>query len=201
MSSLVAEVAGREYVVDEVLTGELEDGQRLAGVEFVGCTLRDSVLAGATLTGVHFERCTFERVDLSRLRMPDVALDGCTFLGCKALATSWSMMRTSVLAPDPTAWIDCLLGMGSFSGLDLTGARFERCSLTDADFADAVLKDVTFGDCTLAGARFVRTDLRGADLSGCRDYVIDVREAQVEGLRLDAAGALGLLAPFGVEIE
>ncbi len=201
MPSLVEEVAGRASVVDEVLTGGLDDGEHLSGVEFVGCILRDSSLAGAILTGVRFEGCTFEQVDLSRLRMPDVVLDGCTFTGCKSLATSWSMMRTSVLAPDPNAWVDCLLGMGSFIGLDLTGARFERCSLTDADLDDTVLKDVTFDDCTLAGARFVRADLRGADLRGSRDYVIDVREAKVEGLRLDPAGALGLLAPFGVEIE
>ena len=48
---------------------------------------------------------------------------------------------------------------------------------------------------------FAPTDLREADLRGARDYVIDVREARVSGLRVDHVGALGLLAPFGIDVE
>ena len=201
MPSLLDQIDGRTSIVGEVLTGGLEDGERLAGFEIVTCTVKDTSWAGAVLEQMHFEDCTFERVDLSRVRLPDTVLDGCTFTGCKALATSWSMMRARVLAPNPTTWTDCQLSMGSFTGLDLTGGRFERCSLTDADLDETVLTDVVFDDCSLAGARFIDADLRGADLRGARDYVIDVRAAKVEGLRVDAVGALGLLAPFGVSVE
>ncbi|MGO1165794.1 MAG: pentapeptide repeat-containing protein [Janibacter sp.] len=201
MPSLLEQIAGRDTVTGEVLTGSLGDGERLADVELIGCTLRDSTWAGAVLAGVRLEGCAVERVDLSRVRLPDTVLDGCTFSGCKALATSWSMLREPMLSPGPSSWVDCQLAMGSFSGLDLTGGRFERCVLTDADFDGARLTDVVVDDCALAGARFVRADLRGADLRGARDYVIDVREASVEGLRVDPVGALGLLAPFGVVIE
>ncbi|WP_338748176.1 pentapeptide repeat-containing protein [Janibacter alittae] len=201
MRSLVEQIDGRSSVVDEVLTGDLGDGERLAGVELVGCTLRDASWAGATLAGVHFERCTVERVDLSRVSLPDCVIDACTFTGCKALATSWSTMRAPVISPEPSGWLDCQLSMGSFSGLDLAGSRFERCVLADADFDGATLTDVVVEDCSLAGARFVRADLRGADLRGARDYVIDVRETRVEGLRVDRTGALGLLTPFAVSVE
>ena len=201
MPSLLDQIAGRTSVVDEVLTGDLEDGERLAGVELVGCTLRDARWAGAQLRGVRLEGCTLERVDLSRVSLPDSVLDGCTFTGCKALATSWSMMRAPGIAPDPSAWIDCQLAMGSFTGLDLTGARFERCSLTDADLDETVLTEAVFDDCTLAGARFVEADLRRADLRGARDYVIDVRMTRVEGMRADPVGALGLLAPFALDLD
>lgn len=201
MSSLVDEIAGRSSIVGEVLTGDLDEGERLAGVEMVGCTLRDADWAGAVVSGVRFERCTFERVDLSRVCLPDSVLDGCTFVGCKALAAAWSMLRDPVLSPDPCAWTDCQLSMSSFTGLDLTGARFERCVLTEADFEGATLKEVVVDDSALAGARFVRADLRDADLRGARDYVIDAREARVEGLRVDTVGALGLLTPFGVVVE
>lgn len=200
-ASLLEQVAGRTSIVDEVLTGGLEDGERLADVELVGCTLRGAAWAGGVLAGVRFEGCTFERVDLSRVRLPDSVLDGCTFTGCKALATSWSMLSSPGIAPDPTTWVDCQLSMGSFTGMDLTGDRFERCVLAEADFDEAILKDVVVDDCSLAGARFVRADLRAADLRGARDYVIDVRETRVEGLRVDPVGALGLLAPFGVVVD
>ncbi|KRE37785.1 hypothetical protein ASG73_09115 [Janibacter sp. Soil728] len=201
MPSLLEQVDGRASIVDESLTGDLDDGERLAGVELIGCTIRDATWAGAILAGVRLEGCTIERLDLSRVRLPDSVLDGCTFTGCKALATSWSMLREPMLSPDPCTWLDCQLSMGSFSGLDLTGARFERCVLTDADFDAAVLKDVVVEDSSLGGSRFVRADLRGADLRGARDYVIDVRESRVEGLRVDPVGALGLLTPFGIVLE
>lgn len=149
---------------------------------------------------MRLEGCTLERLDLSRVRLPGSVLDGCTVTGCKALATSWAMLREPMLSPDPCTWSDCQLAMGSFSGLDLRGARFERCVLTDADFDEATLRDVVVDDCSLAGARFVRADLRGADLRGARDVVIDVRETRVEGLLVDAVGALGLLTPFGVVV-
>ena len=200
MPSLIEEIAGRTSVVEEVLTGGLDDGERLAGVELVGCTLRDASWAGAVLAGVRLEGCTVERVDLSRVQLPDSVLDGCTLSGCKALATSWSMLRAPMLPPDPSTWIDCQLSMGGFGALDLTGARFERCVLDDADFDEATLQDVVVEDSTLAGARFVRADLRGADLRGARDLVIDLREARVDGLRVDPVGAVGLLAPFGVVV-
>lgn len=201
MGSLVEQIDGRSSIVDEVLTGDLGDGERLADVELSGCTLRDATWAGAELSGVRLEQCTIERVDLSRVRLPDSVLDGCTFTGCKALAASWSTMRAPVISPEPSTWVDCQLSMGSFSGLDLTGGRFERCVLADVDFDGATLTDVVVEDCSLAGARFVRADLRGADLRGARDYVIDVRETRVEGLKVDLTGALGLLTPFAVVVE
>lgn len=201
MPSLLEQVAGRTSIVDEVLTGTLGEGETLAGVELVGCTLRDTSLAGATLSGVHLEGCALERVDLSRVRLPESVVDGCSFTGCKALATSWSMQRAPVLAPEPSTWLDCQLSMGGFGGLDLTGARFERCVLTDADFDGATLREVVFDACSLAGARLIRADLRDADLRTARDYVVDIRESRVEGLRVDPVGALGLLAPFGVVVE
>lgn len=201
MPTLAEQLAGRTSVVDEVLTGGLADGERLAAVELVGCTIRDVSWAGAEIRDVHLEGCTFERVDLSRARLPDTVLDGCTFVGCKGLATSWSMLRSRVLAPEPSTWVDCQLSMGSFTGLDLTGARFERCSLTEVDLDESVLTGAVVEDCSLAGARFHEADLRGADLRGARDYVIDARTTKVEGLLVDPVGALGLLAPFGVVVE
>ncbi len=199
--SLRDELAGRTSVTDEVLTGGLGEGERLAGVELVGCTVRDAGLAGAVLSGVRFEECLFERVDLSRAQLPDVVLDGCAFTGCKALATSWSMMRRATLAPEPSRWVDCQLQLGSFTGLDLSGAGFAGCSLAEADLDEVVARGTVFEDCDLGAARFVGADLREADLRGARGYVIDPRLTEVAGLRVDPVGALGLLAPFAVVVE
>ena len=161
-------------------------------------TVLDAVFPGVEKTEYELGARLFHRTGEV---LPDSVLDGCTFTGCKALATSWSMLREPVLAPDPCTWVDCQLSMGSFGGLDLTGARFERCVLTDADFDGAVLREAVVDDCSLAGARLVRVDLREADLRTARDYVVDARDAQLAGLRVDPVGALGLLAPFSVVVE
>ena len=107
----------------------------------------------AVLAGVRLEGCTLERLDLSRVRLPGSVLDGCTVTGCKALATSWAMLREPMLSPDPCTWVDSQLAMGAFSGLDLTEARFDRCVLTDADFDEATLRRAVVDDCSLAAGR------------------------------------------------
>ena len=50
-----------------------------------------------------------------------------------------------------------------FSGVKLTGARFQFCNLEGASFCDADLSKVNFFDCEMSGA-----DMRGADLTFCK---------------------------------
>lgn len=170
MSALRDEVGGRAEVVDETLGGALEEGERVAGVTFVGCTFTDSVL------------------------------DGCAFVGVRALGTQWGSLARPTIPPDPCTWTDCRLDLGAFGGVDLTGSRFERCTFAEADIDGTVLRGAVLDDCDLTGARFVRSDLREVDLTTSRGYAIDPTVNEVIGLRVDPAGALGLLVGFGVEI-
>lgn len=201
MSTLLDELAGRDDVAGETFTGSLEQGERLADVAFTGCTFAGCGLAQVTLAGCTFEACTFDGVDLSGARLLDSVLDECTFVGIRALGTGWGSLRRPIIPPGPSTWRSCRLDLGAFGGADLTGATFAGCRLTEADLDSVVLRGATFAECDLTGARLIRTDLREADLRSSYGYVVDPRENQVSGLRVDLEGVLGLLAPFGVLVE
>jgi fluoroquinolone resistance protein len=62
------------------------------------------------------------------------------------------------------------------------------------------LRRTDFAGSELSGAAFAGADLRDASLVGALGYALDVREVKVKGLRVDAAGAGGLLAPFGIVV-
>lgn len=200
MPSLTEVVAGRPEVVGETIDGDLASGERLEGVTFVGCRLTGS-LARSVIAGCRFERCTVEQVDLSGARLPDTVLDACTFVEVRALGTAWGSLARPTIPPDPSTWTDCRLDLGAFGGADLSGARFERCSFVEADLDGAVLRGARLDGCDLRGARVIRCDLREADLRGSHGYVIDPRENEVAGLTVDLTGSLGLLAPFGLEVD
>lgn len=201
MSTLLDELAGRDDVRDETLTGSIEPGERLEGITFTGCTFDGSVLAQAALTRCTFESCIFERVDLSGTRLTDSVVDGCTLVEIRALGTAWGSLARPIIPPEPSTFRRCRLGMGAFGGADLSGARFEECRMEEADLDETVLRGATFVSCDLTSARFVRTDLRDADLRGSHGFVLDPQANDVRGLRVDLTGALGLLAPFGVVVD
>ena len=69
MPTLAEQVAGRTSIIDEVLTGSMEEGEVLSGVELLGCTLRDAQLAGATLAGVRLEAVSYTHLTLPTIHV------------------------------------------------------------------------------------------------------------------------------------
>ncbi|MBM6546833.1 pentapeptide repeat-containing protein [Janibacter sp. YIM B02568] len=200
MSALTDEIAGRREIADETFAGDLAEGERCEGVTFVGCTLTGS-FARATLAACRFEQCTFVGADLSGARLPDTVLDGCAFAGVRALGTAWGSLARPTIPPDSSTWTDCRLDLGAFGGADLTAARLERCTLVDADLDGTILRGAVLDECDLRGARIIRADLRATDLRSSHGYVIDPRDNEVTGLKVDLVGASGLLAPFGIDLD
>lgn len=199
--SLVERVAALGgYAVDLTFSEGMAAGEVLRGSEFDGCLLSDASWVGALVVGSVFSECRFERCDLSMVDLLDTRFVGCTFVGCKLLGLNWTRVAGGLVL-DPCAFEECRLDDAIFTGCDVTGVRFNGSRLRGADFAEAVLRRADFGGCELAGARFVRADLREASLVGATGWVLDPRENQVQGLRVDYAGSAGLLAPIGVIVE
>lgn len=132
-------------------------------------------------------------------RMTDSRLLGVAFERCKLLGLDVAALDARALAADPLRFQECRLDMAAFIGVDAAGATFANCSLREADFSGAVLRGADFAGSDLMGARFAGTDLREASLLGATNYVLDVRDNRVRGLRVDAAEAARLLAVFGVQ--
>ncbi|MBR7742146.1 pentapeptide repeat-containing protein [Phycicoccus sp. BSK3Z-2] len=189
------------YAADLDLTEGLAPGEVLAGVELEACrldgvtlekgVLRDCVLTDCVLTG-----CNLSMLDVGGTRFTD-----CRFVDCKALAVGWALAAVAPLSARPWDFERCRLDLGSFRDADVAGSRFAGCSLVEADLAGADLRRADLTGCDLTGATFAGTDLREAVLTDATGYVVDPAGNRVRGMRVDAAGAAGVLRALGIVVD
>ncbi len=186
---------------DETFDGLALSGERLAGLRFTGCTFRG---------------CTFEET-----RLVDCLFRECAFEGC-----AWILVELAGVTLRETVFregkvVGLALGADALARSPFTGIRFERtrlagCTLDGLELPDfaaraCVLSECLVQDCRLPGADFsesrfertvfLRCGLERADFRGAEGYAIDPRETRLGGARFSPAGALGLLAPFGIVID
>ena len=174
----------------------------LDGVELEGCRFERAVLEGAVLRDCTFTDCVFIGCNLNRVDLSGSRFVDCTFVECTALAVIWTRAGEATLSARPWDLERCRLDLASFQEGAIAGSRLVGCSLREADFGGADAQRVDFGgSATCRGAVFVGTDLRGASLVGAVGYAFDPSENRVRGLRVEAAGAAGLLAAMGLVVE
>jgi fluoroquinolone resistance protein len=173
----------------------------LDGVELEGCRFERAVLEGAVLRDCTFTDCVFTGCNLNRVDLSGSRFVDCTFVECTALAVIWTRAGEATLSARPWDFERCRLDLASFQEGSIAGSRLVGCSLREADFGGADVQRVDFGGSDLSGAVFAGTDLRGASLVGAVAYVFNPSENRVRGLRVEAAGAAGLLAAMGLVVE
>jgi fluoroquinolone resistance protein len=196
LRSLIGQSSARA----RTLSGGLDPGTELSGLDLEDCHLHGGVLERTIWRGCTLDGCSLTGVNLSMSRLVDVRFSDCIVRDSKAQAVSWTGLRSSGLAQRSLWFERCRLDYGSFMGVDVRGMRFVSCSLVDADFAEADCREVEFIACDLSGARFSGADLRGALIARGRGLSLDVREARTVGLRVDVSAALDLVAAMGMEI-
>ena len=189
------------YAVDLTLTEGLEPGEVLDGVEFEDCRFDRAVLEGAVLRDCTFTDCEFVGCNLNRVDLSGSRFSDCRFVECTALAVIWTRAGEAALSARPWDLERCRLDLASFQEGPIAGSRMVECSLREADFGGADAQRVDFGGSDLSGAVFVGTDLREASLVGCVGYAFDPSVNRVRGLRVEAAGAAGLLAAMGLVVD
>ena len=154
-------------------------------LSFVDCTLRNACLTNATLRNIDCSRadlsgatcpdCDFSNSVLDATRLDSAMLDGGDISHVSGAEAS--LTDTSLVGAD--------LSHGRFeeanlSGADLTDATLSNttcrsATLCEATVADATLKETLFVEANLTEvdleyAAMIRTDLRGADLTGAHLY-------------------------------
>ncbi len=202
VGSLLDRLAGRDgYAADLDLTDGLAPGEVLERMELEGCRLDGCVLEGAVLRECTFTDCTFTGCNLTMAALDGSRFTDCRFVDCKALAVGWGRAAPASLSARPWDMVRCRLDLGSFRDAQAAGSRFADCSLREVDLAGADLRRADLGGCDLAAATFAGTDLREASLVGASGYVVDPAANRVRGLRVDTAGAGGLLRALGLVVE
>ncbi|HET7763401.1 MAG TPA: pentapeptide repeat-containing protein [Phycicoccus sp.] len=200
--SLLERLAGHDgYAADLDLSEGLAPGEVIEGVELEACRLDGCVLEKAVLRGCTFTDCTFTGCNLTMAVLDGSRFQDCRFIDCKALAVAWGSAAPAPLSARPWDMERCRLDLGSFRDAAAPGARLVDCSLREVDLAGADLRRAELTGCDLTAATFAGTDLREASLVGSSGYVLDPADNRVRGLRIDAAGAGGVLRALGVVVE
>lgn len=189
------------YAADLDLTEGLAPDEVLPPVELEGCRFEGNVLERAVLRDCVFTDCTFTGCNLSMVVLDGTRFTDCRFVDCKALAVSWGRAAPAPLSSRPWDFERCRLDLGSFRDTEAAGSRLHDCSVREVDLAGADLRGSQLTDCDLAAATFAGTDLREASLVGSSGYVVDPAENRVRGLRVDTAGAGGILRALGLVVD
>ncbi|WP_154019960.1 pentapeptide repeat-containing protein [Halococcus sediminicola] len=156
-----------------------------SNVSFADCTLRNACLTNANLQNIDCSRADFSGANCIGCDLSDSVLDAACIDGATLDRADFSHVSGA----------EATLVDATLVGADLSHARFEEADLSEADFTDATLSNTTLRRARLCEARFVdatlketllvktdlseanleyaamiRTDLRGADLTGVHFY-------------------------------
>jgi uncharacterized protein YjbI with pentapeptide repeats len=173
-------------------------GARLAkanlfGADLSGANLAKADLAGAILDRATIVRATFAGANLSEatIRRPNL------FTTLEAMRGEVPSFAGATLA---RAHLSGRFDYASFRTADLTGAHFGpkdprseelitgRVELTGCDFSDATLRDANLSHSGAQYAKFIRADLRGANLAHANLKAADFTGADLDGA--DFTGAV-----------
>jgi uncharacterized protein YjbI with pentapeptide repeats len=148
--------------------------------------LIEADLSGADLESFDLSDASFPAARLGRARLSRTNLDGTGFRGAhldRATFDAIQCRRLSLVdaVAVETAWTDVEVRHSDFSGADLTGGSFERCTFENVIFNDAVAVSATFEHCVFDECLFFDTDLSGAIFSGCTFNDSDLENGTLDG--------------------
>jgi len=190
---------------DEVLRAWVNGAQhlddRFVNVIFENCLFTACVFQMTSFVSCEFLDCIFEGCDLSGVRLDSSRLGGCRFVECKLTGVDWTRPDWRALTMyGPLQFEQCRLAESFAAGVPWAKVHFTDSNLTLVDFGGADLSGARFDGTDLHGARFDRATLDGADLSGARNYLIDVRATSVADAAFSLPHAVGLLEALPIRL-
>lgn len=179
-------------------TDLLLDGATVREKEFEACAFAGCSLREARLNECRFIDCTFSNCDLTASSVTDTAFRGVTFTSSKLVGIGWDRAECSL--GFGVRFEDCILDLGSFSGMRLSDVEFVNCRAHEMSFDSATFKGVTIRDTDLSRSDFSRADLRDADLSGAL-LAVDLSSCRIGNTTLSLDSALSTLAAMGITVD
>lgn len=193
----------RSSHAQRTFSGRTWSGQSLDRAEFDECVFERCDFSAATLDHCRFTSCRFVHCDASNAKMRSSRFRGVRFESTKLLGVDWTKAdgMADPHARTALAFVDCVLDLSSFFGVNLQGAVIEKCSAKETDFTEADMRDASCAGTNLADARFHNTNLEGADLRRASNYTIDPRANKLKGARFSLPDAAALLRGLDIVIE
>ena len=178
------------------------NGARLESRHFHSCVFRNCDLTGAGLRFCRFRECRFESCNLSLVSPNASSFEGPEFRNSKLTGLNWTEAAWPKLnLSGPPRFFSCVLSDCVFMGLDLAGAVMKDCLAKGADLRDSDLTGADLSGTDFSGALFGGTKLLKANLSGARNYAINVGTCPVKGARFSLPEAMALLDGLGIKLD
>ena len=159
----------------------------LTGANFNNATLEGTFIPsdinGASFREANLQGANLSEVNLSEVDLTDAIIDGVSFPRSFSLddIAETASLKNGTLREVYFPWNTNLNGM-DFSGLDMTGARFDTLNLNEINFRNATLTGVELLRGRMSNADFQGADLTGANLTGSFGHVVNnatIRDASI----------------------
>ncbi len=142
---------------------------------FANCTFKNCRFVHCTLFKCNFKHCafisnTFERCDISVCSFKESRVEKMTLIKTKAVGIDWSGKFKYKLEIN---FEGCVINLSSFAEVTLKNFILKDCTAHDCDFQDASAPKGNFTGTDLKGSQFLRTDLREANFTNARNYIIN----------------------------
>ena len=186
---------------DEIFEKIIAVASTHVAVTFSDCHFKNCDFSDSLFDGCGFRNCLFENCKVNLLRLSGSEFAGCEYSSCDMTGIDWTAASLPKLRLCcPLTFAGCRLNHSSFIGLDLQELRAIDCQLKDTDFRNALLQKAVFKGCDFLNSLFGNTDLRAADFSGARNYLINIAANKCQNTKFSMPDALNLLTSSGIKI-
>jgi len=182
-----------EYSAQE-LKGITQKDDHLQAVIINDCTFLRCAFNETFFQSCQFSHCTFKDCDLSLVKLKDSSFTNTRFEHCRLIGVNWTDTTWSrnrfVHHAD---FVDCILNLSTFSGLDMKKTTLTRCVAREVDFTDANLSQSLCTHSDFSASRFIHTNLTEADFSGASNYTIPASLNTLKKTKFSLPEAMSLL--------
>ncbi|AQY66414.1 DUF2169 family type VI secretion system accessory protein [Pseudomonas veronii] len=168
----------------------------LRNTTFMSCKLNGTRLQNADLSHCQFIDCDLGASDLSKARLQDamfhrVLCQGASFCGTslidiRAQNCDFSAADFTEANLQQAQLNECSLDKAQLSNANLSKLRLNKCDLSGARLTDSNLHKAKLYDCTLDATDMRRANLSKADFAKVVGRDLDLRECNLQNLRLAA---------------
>lgn len=173
----------------------------LAKKEFYQCVFSHCDFTETAFSECHFNDCQFIACNLSLMKVNKCAFSNVRYDDSKLVGVNWALASWPRFQSDCSLELDkCVISYSTFSGLNLQGISIKECFAKSVDFREADLTRANFDGTDLTDSQFVHTNLTKADLTGARNYTIDVTLNKVRKAKFSLPEAVSLLYCLDIEM-
>lgn len=181
---------------DEIFENINISESNISSIEFDNCIFKSCSFHKATLEFCKFIECSFEDCDLSLMKIKGSVFNDIQILNSKAIGINWSVSGQ----PFEISFNNSNISMSSFYNLDLRQVQIISCEAHEIDFAKTNLEKANFNNTDLLNSTFGDTNLKKANLSGARNYMIHPHMNNLKETKVSLPEAVSFLKFLGLNI-